>query len=714
MNLNNLLTIDECTDRQLPDGKPLINFLDNIITEKIDTLSGTKLKDELELINVKSFNDGKILILTEPKGDIISEDEIIRFKKNYEKQVSSAMSQGKPYVHLVTNIKWYSLFHNFIQNNNIPVYVSKVDYAQMPEWEIEKDLKMTEAFMLPSHLHYYSNEINHSILIDLTLADTSQRNYVLDFEKLLGKALEFDNVEILIRPGMYLPSFENEHIQVIETADSECIHSHSNVFVYSNKPYSNEILPRLLYYAANSKIVFTNYNYSINNLVPSVILNLNKKGYAFSPLNELDAFNILNENRNNVLYNLTLINIIDDIHADIFDKRLVNQLNIGSGNNYMVDNNLITGNDCEQFDSKINSSKYDIEQTLSFPIIFLGKTGVEYNDSFIKFPDKKIDCIIHNQKNVVNKSNQKKKLSMIIPIHNNGKYLKFKCYNSIKQLTCFDDLEIIFVDDGSTDHETLRIIEDIRSEHPEIVYQRFENGSGSASRPRNAGVELASTDYITFLDPDNEAINDGFSVLLEEMEKNQDLDMIVGNIVREDNIKRNEINYYNKVMKVNVDDIIEDTRSILINTNLTVQSIQALIVKRKILLENDLKMVEGAAGQDTLFFQELILNCDKVKVIDQMVHSYYAYVEGSVTNTVTHKFFEKFYKVELQRIKFLEEENLIDVYMKIKFNFYFKNWYLKKYAEIQDLHEKAKAKEYLDKIIELYSPYREYFDVIDY
>src|SRR5699024_3647747 len=311
-----------------------------------------------------------------------------------------------------------------------------------------------------------------------------------------------------------------------------------------------------------------------------------------------------------------------------------------------------------------------------------------FNDNYIRYIEYNNDLTIKQKLSISEKNIKEKKLSIIIPIHNNGKYLKFKCYNSIKKLSCFNELEIIFIDDGSTDYETLRIVEDICNENSEIIYKRFENGSGSASRPRNVGIDLATTDYITFLDPDNEAIDDGFSVLLDKILQDDEMDMIVGNIVREDNLKRNEINYYNKVIKENVNDVIENTRDILIKTRLTVQSIQALIVKRQILIENNLKMVEGAAGQDTLFFQQLMLKCKKVKVLNQMVHSYYAYVEGSVTNTVTHRFFEKFYKVELERIKFLEEENLIEVYMDIKFNFYFKNWYLKKYETINSVSEK--------------------------
>ena len=70
-------------------------------------------------------------------------------------------------------------------------------------------------------------------------------------------------------------------------------------------------------------------------------------------------------------------------------------------------------------------------------------------------------------------------------------------------------MEIIFVNDGSTDETTIKIINRLRRRHPDIVYYEFETGSGSASRPRNKGARIVSTDYITPR-PDNEACGDGF------------------------------------------------------------------------------------------------------------------------------------------------------------------------------------------------------------
>ena len=211
-------------------------------------------------------------------------------------------------------------------------------------------------------------------------------------------------------------------------------------------------------------------------------------------------------------------------------------------------------------------------------------------------------------------------------------------------------MEIIFINDGTTDELTLKVINRIRRRHPDIVYVENETGSGSASKPRNQGVRVASTDLITYLDPDNEALGDGYHFLLESFKKN-DVDMVVGNIIKEDSYRKNEGKYTNILKKANNNKMmVSDPKEFLIRSDLRVQSIQAIIVKKSVILDNDIIMVEGAAGQDTMFYQELVLNSKAILGVNKYIHVYYAAVSGSVTNTVSHKFFEKYYKLETERI----------------------------------------------------------------
>lgn len=88
------------------------------------------------------------------------------------------------------------------------------------------------------------------------------------------------------------------------------------------------------------------------------------------------------------------------------------------------------------------------------------------------------------------------KISVIVPVYNVEKYLK-ECVESVLNQT-FRDIEIIIVNDGSTDdsYEVLTQIEDER-----VVIVNKENGGLSSAR--NAGIEIAKGRYLAFVDSDD-------------------------------------------------------------------------------------------------------------------------------------------------------------------------------------------------------------------
>lgn len=303
-----------------------------------------------------------------------------------------------------------------------------------------------------------------------------------------------------------------------------------------------------------------------------------------------------------------------------------------------------------------------------------------------------------------NKLTQPLKVSVIIPIYNNGEHLYSKCFMSLRRSSIFEKMDIILVDDGSNDNITRKIINRLTRKYENIQSYFFnDTGSGSASRPRNKGIELAKTEYITYLDPDNEAINDGYAELLKELENDKSLDMVVGNIVKFDTVKKH-LNYAYNLFSWDPTGVVDDTHKFLIESKMRAQSIQALIVKKEIIVDNNLEMVEKATGQDTLFFQQLLLKSNVVKGLNIPIHIYYAAVTNSVTNTISKNFFNKYLILERERIKFLKENNLLDVYMKERFNFYFTGWYLTRVPRIIQTEIKP-ALDLLYEIFALYKPY---------
>ena len=87
------------------------------------------------------------------------------------------------------------------------------------------------------------------------------------------------------------------------------------------------------------------------------------------------------------------------------------------------------------------------------------------------------------------------KLSVIIPVYNDEKYLR-ECLDSVCNQT-LDDIEIICINDGSTDSSP-EILNEYSQADERIIIINQENRGPAASR--NNGLDIAKGEYIAFLD----------------------------------------------------------------------------------------------------------------------------------------------------------------------------------------------------------------------
>ena len=90
------------------------------------------------------------------------------------------------------------------------------------------------------------------------------------------------------------------------------------------------------------------------------------------------------------------------------------------------------------------------------------------------------------------------KFSIIIPAYNAEKYLE-NCLNSVVNQT-FNDFEVIVINDGSKDN-TQKIIDNYIKDNKYIKCINQKNSGLSASR--NNGLDMASGEYIVYLDSDD-------------------------------------------------------------------------------------------------------------------------------------------------------------------------------------------------------------------
>ena len=111
------------------------------------------------------------------------------------------------------------------------------------------------------------------------------------------------------------------------------------------------------------------------------------------------------------------------------------------------------------------------------------------------------------------------KFSVIVTIYNVENYLE-KCLNSLKILPR-ENFEIILVNDGSTD-SSLEIIENFVNQFCSNEYIVITKPNGGLSSARNAGLDIATGDYIIFIDGDDYIIPERLMELCQNLDAQYD------------------------------------------------------------------------------------------------------------------------------------------------------------------------------------------------
>ena len=153
--------------------------------------------------------------------------------------------------------------------------------------------------------------------------------------------------------------------------------------------------------------------------------------------------------------------------------------------------------------------------------LILRKNKNEEITEIQSFADMVIKGILFNPNETFNKSNDPK-ISVVISVHNGEGYIK-NAIISIQNQN-FKDIEIVFIDDFSTDNST-QLIKELMKKDPRIVLYQNEQNKG-ALYTKTKGVLLSKGKYILLLDQDDFYLQkDAFSTLFEIMEEDN-LDML--------------------------------------------------------------------------------------------------------------------------------------------------------------------------------------------
>lgn len=119
------------------------------------------------------------------------------------------------------------------------------------------------------------------------------------------------------------------------------------------------------------------------------------------------------------------------------------------------------------------------------------------------------------------------RVTVIVPVYNPGPFLERCAASMLAQTLPAGRLEVIFVDDGSTDDSPARM-DALASENPHFRVIHTPN-SGWPGRPRNIGIDEARGEYVQFLDQDDAMAPEALERLLEMATRNHS-DIVIGKV----------------------------------------------------------------------------------------------------------------------------------------------------------------------------------------
>lgn len=219
--------------------------------------------------------------------------------------------------------------------------------------------------------------------------------------------------------------------------------------------------------------------------------------------------------------------------------------------------------------------------------------------------------------------------SIIVPVYNVEQYLP-ACVDSILGQT-YRNYEIILVDDGSPDN-CGRICDRYASADKRIKVRHQANQGLSAAR--NAGLQIASGDYILFLDSDDTWITDNFLEQINTRLNVTDADVLTFNFCKIINGARTEPYFMQERMPSTVTPV--ESLQYQAQHNLWIACAWNKVISSRLFKENDLLFRDGITSEDIDWCARLAIAAEKFDYLD-VVAVGYLQRSTSISGTVTER-----------------------------------------------------------------------------
>lgn len=254
-------------------------------------------------------------------------------------------------------------------------------------------------------------------------------------------------------------------------------------------------------------------------------------------------------------------------------------------------------------------------------------------------------------------------ISVIVPVYNVEEYLG-RCVDSILSQT-YGDFELILVNDGSCDSSG-RICDDYAELDSRIrVIHKANGGIGSA---RNAGLEIAKGEYISFLDSDDWIELDFFEVLLNLLLK-YDADISQVFFIQETRTKKDRD--FAVVRKKDAQ--VYDGRDVMGNLFGRLTGFRTTVVWNKLYrreLFDGIRIPENMVFEDEACIHEILYRARRLVVNDSTLY-HYTWRDNSLSNQAQPLKYLDLVKAGEMRLRFFAERQEEEYYLEA-LNRYFK------------------------------------------
>ena len=227
------------------------------------------------------------------------------------------------------------------------------------------------------------------------------------------------------------------------------------------------------------------------------------------------------------------------------------------------------------------------------------------------------------------------KISVIIPVYNVEKYLS-RCLESVINQT-YENLEIILINDGSKDRSGLICDYYVKKDNRIKVFHQENQGLSAA---RNKGIEVASGEYIGFLDSDDYIEKDMYQILFSNAIK-YDADITACS---------SKIMLLNGKVKLGESDgnilVLNKFEAVAEIINKIDGAVWNKLYKSNLI--KSLKFERGKVHGEDLYFQfQCLTRCNKVVYVNSCKHNYIKRCNSITTSTFSERIFDQVYFKDL-------------------------------------------------------------------